>query len=97
MSTLSHTHYYLNVMWVTHRSMKQDSRATKRAPKEWQGGLKTDYVLGPAASPLVPPSSTQRDQEGSHLQVRLRIFNEPKMSTIYNVVAAIPGAWESDR
>ncbi|CAG7717154.1 unnamed protein product, partial [Allacma fusca] len=27
----------------------------------------------------------------------LRIFNEPKTSSIYNVVAAIPGAWESDR
>lgn len=28
---------------------------------------------------------------------RLHIFNEAKSSNIYNVVASIPGTWESDR
>jgi len=34
---------------------------------------------------------------GGNLRTGLRIFNEPKMSTIYNVVGAIPGSLESDR
>jgi hypothetical protein len=49
---------------------------------EWTGGL----FDGKIAYPL-----------GGRVEGRLRLFNEGKTGNIYNVVAAIPGAWESDR
>lgn len=66
----------------------------KRAPQSWQGELKTTYFLGPG----IPPSPKHYEPQQSFptAQILLRIFNEPQMSTIFNVVAAIPG-WESDR
>jgi hypothetical protein len=57
---------------------------TEKAPGLWIGGLKTKYFLGGGKS----------DAEGL---VHLKIFNEAKTSSIYNVVAAIPGIMESDR
>ncbi|OXA57011.1 Glutamate carboxypeptidase 2 [Folsomia candida] len=66
----------------------------KRAPPNWQGGLKTPYFLGPTTT---VQTSSKFGQTTSAVQVRLRIFNEPQIREIYNVVAAIPGAWESDR
>lgn len=57
---------------------------TEKAPVEWQGGLKTSYFLG------------GWKPDGGGL-VHLKIFNEAKTSSIYNVVAAIPGVMESDR
>lgn len=60
---------------------------TEKAPKEWIGGLNATYYIGGGRKP-----------DGGGL-VRLKIvnFNEAKTSTIYNVVAAIPGSIESDR
>lgn len=64
----------------------RQSRGSRRAPQEWQGALQTSYYLGSTLQSSSLP-----------FYVRLRTFNEPKTSNIYNVVAAIPGAWESDR
>lgn len=73
--------------------------ATTLAPKQWQGGLGISYFLGG------PRIHQQQQNNGANESaamsgnetVRLRVFNEAKLSTIYNVIAAIPGTMESDR
>ncbi len=56
---------------------------TEKVPREWVGGLNVSYHIG------------GREEKGGNL-VRLKIGNTAKTSSIYNVVASIPG-WESDR
>lgn len=80
-------------VFATFRYIRQGNWM-KRAPPNWQGGLKTPYFLGPTTT---VQTSSKFGQTTSAVQVRLRIFNEPQIREIYNVVAAIPGAWESDR
>ncbi len=72
----------------------------KRAPPDWQGGLKATYFLGPGTQSQTKTATSYKYSplpSPPPFQIRLRIFNEPTMATIFNVVGSIPGAWESDR
>ena len=72
---------FTNFLWHYLRLMDSNEKRRK-GPSEWTGGLLGSKSLYPL---------------GGTVKARLRLFNEGRTSSIYNVVAAIPGAWESDR
>lgn len=96
----------MNKILCFHSSLED----TALAPKQWQGGLGVQYYLGGPVMEREPNTQTHSNgtlgtnpdlkASGSanrSKSVRLRVFNEAKLSTLYNVVAAIPGTMESDR